>query len=90
MPEMLAIHHLPEMLDAPGIFADDQFATNPQSPRPHTRVPFQRGLAPTPQSRLIGEDFDKHPIAHPGVANMRFHRGDFHPRTSLVINIKNL
>ena len=42
------------------------------------RVPFERGLAPAEEAGLIGDDFDEHPVPHPGVADERFDGGDFH------------
>src|SRR5438105_793443 len=46
MPEMLAIHHLPEVLDAGGVFADEEGAQVLDSAQDAARVPFQRRLAP--------------------------------------------
>src|SRR4029079_10642449 len=40
------------------------------------RLPLQRGLAPTVQSRLIGLDAHEHPVAHLRVDNQRLDPGD--------------
>ena len=42
------------------------------------RLPFQRGLAPAMQSRLIGFNLNEHPVAHLGVDDDGFDGGDFH------------
>jgi hypothetical protein len=41
-------------------------------------VPFQRRFTPPVEPRLVGDDFDKNPIAHSGVTNVRLNRSDFH------------
>ena len=78
MPEMLAIHHLPQVFNPTRIFTDQQFAQILNRPDDRTRVPFQSRLTPTKQSRLIREHFDKNPIPHPSMTDLRFDTGDFH------------
>ena len=86
MPEMLAIHHLPEMLDPPGIFANEQ-AGNILDRSDHAfSMPFQRRLAPTVEAGLIGEDFDEDPIPHPCMTDVSFDSGYFHGRRSRACN----
>ncbi len=61
-----------------GIFADDQLSDIFDRSDDAARVPFQRRFAPAEQPRLIGDDFDEHPVPHPGMADERFDGGDFH------------
>src|SRR5664279_145555 len=82
VPEVLAEHHLPQILDARRIFADEQRRQVLDRADDAPRVPLQRRLAPPPQPGLIGQDFDKDPIAHPRIADMRFNAGDFHASES--------
>ncbi len=82
MPKMLAIHHLPEMLDARRILADEQLRQILDRANHAPGMPFQRGLAPTEQTGLIGDNFDKHPVSHPGVTHVGFNRGDLHELVS--------
>ena len=85
VPEMLPIHHLPEMLDAAGILSDQQLGNVFNGANHGTRVPLQRGLAPAPQARLIRDDFDKNPVPHPRMADEGFDGGDFHDRGPLKL-----
>ena len=78
VPEVLAVHHLPEVLDARRVLADEQLGEVLDRPDDGARVPFERRLAPAEQAVLIGEDLDEDPVPHPGVADVRFDRGDLH------------
>src|SRR5436309_3428203 len=69
VPEMLPIHHLPEMLDARRVFADEQLAEVLDRADDAARVPLQRRLAPAPEAWLIDDDFDEDPVPHPGMAD---------------------
>jgi len=69
VPEVLTKHHLPEMFDTARIFADEQFSNVLHGSDDGASVPFQGGFSPTDQSRLVGHNFDKHPVAHPSVAD---------------------
>ena len=44
-------------------------------------MPFQRGLAPAEQPRLVGEHLHEHPVSHPGVTDKRLDLGDLHGNT---------
>src|SRR5690606_8391455 len=78
MPKMLAIHHLPKMLNPRWILAGQQrrqiLDTSDYAPG----VPFQRRVSPAVKSGLIGEHFNENPIAHPRMADVGFDCGDFH------------
>ncbi len=69
VPEMLAVHHLPQMLDPARVLAHHQLGQILHRTHHRPRVPFQRRLAPAVQPRLIGQHLDKHPIPHPGVTD---------------------
>src|SRR5438034_3861400 len=79
VPEMLAVHGLPEMLDPRRILSDDEGLDVFDGTDHRARVPFERGLAPAPQPGLVGEHLDEHPVAHPGMAHVGFDVGDLHP-----------
>ena len=78
MPEMLSPHHLPKVFDAAWVFADDQFRQIFDRADDASRVPLERRFAPAEQSRLIGDDFDKHPVSHPRMTHDGFDGGNFH------------
>ena len=78
VPEVLAVHHLPEVLDAGGVLVDEKFADVFDRADDGAGVPFERRLTPSPQARLIGGDFDENPVAHPGVADEGLDVGNFH------------
>ena len=78
VPEVLPPHHLPQMLDARRVLADQQLRQILNRSHNTARMPFQRRFTPAEQPRLIGDDLDEHPVAHPGVADERFDAGDFH------------
>ncbi len=71
VPEVLAVHHLPEMLDACRIFADKKLGKIFDGANDRASVPFEGGFTPSPETGLIGNDLDENPIAHPRVANER-------------------
>src|SRR5437899_1955047 len=78
MPKVLAIHHLPQMLHARRILADDQLGQVRNSANDRAGMPLQRRLAPAEQPVLVGDNLDENPVAHPRIANMRFDANDFH------------
>jgi hypothetical protein len=78
VPEVLAEHHLPEVLDARGVVPQDELGHVFDGADHRPRTPFERGLAPAPQAVLIGADADEDPVPHAGVADQRFDGGDFH------------
>ena len=88
VPEVLAVHHLPEVLDPRRVFADEQLGEVFDRADDGARVPFERRLAPAPQPGLVGQDFDEDPVAHPRVADERFDGGDLHdtPRSSATLS----
>jgi hypothetical protein len=53
VPEVLAIHDLPQMLDPPGILAHDELRQIFHRSDDRTRMPFKRGFTPAKQPRLI-------------------------------------
>ena len=81
VPEMLAEHHLPEVLDPGRILADDEVGQVLDRPDDRPRVPLERGLAPAVETRLVREHPDEHPVAHARVADVRLDRGDLHAAT---------
>src|SRR5439155_4722507 len=81
VPEMLAIHHLPEVLDARGIFAHPQRHNVLDRTDDAARVPLQRRLAPAVESGLIGQDLDEDPVAHARVTDEGFNGSNFHGLT---------
>ena len=78
VPEVLAVHHLPEVLDPRRVFADEQLREILDRADDGARVPLERRLAPAVQPGLVGEDLDEDPVPHPGVADVRFDCGDLH------------
>jgi hypothetical protein len=78
VPEMLAEHHLPEVLHAGGILADEQLRNVLDRADHRAGVPFERCFAPAIESGLVGEDFDEDPVSHAGVADERFDFRNFH------------
>ena len=53
-------------------------ARSSTAPDDGARVPLERRLAPAVEARLVGQDLDEDPVAHPGVADVRLDRGDLH------------
>ena len=78
MPEMLAIHHLPEMFDARRILPDEELREILDRAHDGARVPFEGRLAPAEQAGLVGLDLDEDPVSHPGMADEGSNGGDFH------------
>ena len=78
VPEVLAEHHLPEVLDPRRVLADDQLRDVLDGSDDRARVPLERRLAPAVQPGLVGDDADEDPVAHPGVADVRLDGGDLH------------
>ncbi len=78
MPEVLAVHHLPQMFDAERILADHQLSQVLDSADHRPRMPLQSRFSPAEQPRLVGKHLHKDPIPHAGVANEGFNASDFH------------
>ena len=78
VPEVLAVHHLPEVLDAGRVLADDEFREVLHGPDDGPGVPFEGGLAPAEQAVLVGVYLDEDPVAHAGVADVGLDAGDLH------------
>ena len=89
MPEVLTVHHLPEVLGAGGILAYEQGGDILDGADDAARVPFKGGLAPAHEARLVGENLHEDPVPHPGVADERFNRGDFHRLRRVVMAASN-
>src|SRR5262249_5178499 len=81
-PEMLAEHHLPQMLDAARVFPDQQWRQVLDGPDHAARMPFQGRFAPAEQARLVGLDLDENPVAHPRIADRGLDGGDLHADNS--------
>jgi len=78
VPEMLAIHHLPEVLDPRGILAENELGHVLDRPYHRPGVPLERRLAPPVQAGLIRQHLHENPVPHPGVTDVCFDSGDFH------------
>ena len=78
VPKMLTPHHLPKVLDPSWILSQKQLRQILYRPDDASGVPLQGRLTPAKQTRLIRQNLDEHPIAHPGVTYKRFDAGDFH------------
>ena len=83
VPEMLAIHHLPEMLNACWIFSDEKLRNVFDRSNHTSRVPFQSRLAPAKQTILVRHDFDKDPVSHASVTDESFDPGYLHGMSKL-------
>ena len=75
VPEVLAVHHLPQVLDPRRVLADDQLGEVLDSADDRARVPLERGLAPAVKPGLVRQDLDEDPVPHPGVADVCLDRG---------------
>jgi hypothetical protein len=78
MPEVLAEHHLPQVLDTPRVLTDQENRDVLQRADHRARMPFEGCLAPADQARRIGFHLDEHPVAHARIANQRFDRRYLH------------
>jgi hypothetical protein len=78
VPEVLAEHHLPEVLDPRRVLADDQLGEVLDGADHGTRVPLEGGLAPAVEPGLVRQDAHEDPVAHPRVADVRLDGGDPH------------
>ena len=78
VPEVLAEHHLPEVLDPRRVLADEQLGEVLDRADDAARVPLERRLAPAVQAGLVGDDADEDPVAHARVADVRLDGGDLH------------
>lgn len=82
VPKVLPPHRLPQMLDPPWIFADEQLRQILNRRHDATRMPFERRFTPSKQARLIRDDFDEDPVSHPRMTNEGLDSLDLH--TSFV------
>ena len=90
VPEVLPVHHLPEILHARRVLTDKEMRHVLDRAHHAARVPLQRRLTPADEPRLIRDHFHKHPVSHPGMADERFDGGDFHEcRWDEVKRVKN-
>ena len=78
VPEVLAEHHLPEVLDPRRVLADDQLGEILDRADDRPRVPLERRLPPAVEPVLVGPHADEDPVAHARVADVRLDRGDLH------------
>ena len=78
MPEVLTIHHLPEVFDPCRVFTQNQLGGVFYRPNDGSRVPFESGFTPAEKTILVGEYLHEHPVSHSGVANVRFDARNFH------------
>ena len=78
VPEMLAIHHLPEVLDPRRVLADDERREVLDRADDSPRVPLERRLAPAVEPVLVGEDLDEDPVPHARMADVRLDPRDLH------------
>ena len=78
MPEVLAIHGLPDMFNAAGILSHHQLGEILDGSHDTSGVPFQRGLSPAIKSWLVGEDLDENPVSHAGMTDVGFNGGYAH------------
>ncbi len=72
MPEVLPPHHLPQMLNAGGVLANQELGNIFDRPDHTAGMPLQRRFAPAEQTRLIGQHFHEHPVPHPRMTDERF------------------
>ena len=81
--EVLAHHHLEQMLDPPGVLADQQRDEILDAAHHGARLPFDRRLAPADQA-LVRLHLDKYPVAHLSADDDGREAGDLHlERSSL-------
>src|SRR5689334_16265198 len=69
VPEVLSVHHLPQVLHTSWIFSHQQGLEIVYCAHDGARVPFQSGFSPAMQARLVGDDFDEDPVAHAGITD---------------------
>ena len=77
-PEAMLVHHPISLLDVARIAADEERGQILHGPDDGARLPFQGGLAPAVEPRLVGLDLDEDPIAHLGIDDGGLDGGDFH------------
>jgi hypothetical protein len=68
-PEILPVHHLPQMLNPPGVLPNQQYRQVLHRPHHALGLPLQRRLTPSVKPRLVRLDLDKNPVAHPRMNN---------------------
>src|SRR4051794_32258202 len=71
MPEMLPVHHLPQVLYPGWIFTNQELGNIFNRANNRTRVPFQSCLSPAPKTGLVSQNFNKNPVTHFCMANQR-------------------
>jgi len=81
-PEVLAMHDLPEVLDAARVLADEEDGEIFDGADYAFGLPFEGGFAPSVEAGLIGFDFDEDPVAHAGVDDQGGDLCDFHACSS--------
>src|SRR5713101_1242437 len=81
-PEVLPVHGLPEVLDAPRVLPDYQHGNVLNCAHDALGFPFERGFTPADQVRLIGFDPYEDPVAHARIYNHGRDLGDFHLRSN--------
>src|ERR1700761_625320 len=87
MPEMLPMHDLPEVLDAGGILSNQQRLQILNGTADCACMPFESGLTPSMQARLIRQHLYEDPVAHPGVTAKRLNIDNFHNSTRAFIQL---
>jgi hypothetical protein len=80
VPEVAAVHELPEVLDAGGVLAEHERREVLDGADDGPRVPLEGRLAPAPEAVLVGAYAHEDPVAHAGVADVRLDGGDLHAR----------
>ena len=86
-PEVLAMHDLPEMFDAPRVLADQQDREILDRSGDALRLPLQRRFAPAPQAGFAGLYLDEDPVAHARIDHHRGNSRDTHLSTQKVSGI---
>ena len=77
-PEAMLVHHAIGLLDVARIAADEQRRQILHGADDGARLPFEGGLAPAVEPRLVGLDLDEDPVAHLGIDDGGLDGGDFH------------
>lgn len=78
VPEMLAIHHLPEVFNPRGVFANQQLRDILDRPNHSAGMPLQGRLTPAVETRLVRLNLDEDPVSHPRITNKCFNFRNLH------------